>query len=132
MIHIKRLNDTLSHELVLQFFFLSVLQIVNRVTKFSQEISRVIHWFKYELKTKSKNHLEKGFLNLMKNYVFKTQRHQTCDNWEKKKLSSMKIKLKTKSCNEIICRKFIRNRNEWNKYQNETANQSKLLLIGNI
>ena len=38
VIHIKRLNDTLSHGLVLQLFFLSVLQIVNRVTKFSQEI----------------------------------------------------------------------------------------------
>ena len=36
----------------------------------SGDLTEVIHWLKYGLKTKSKNHFEKAFLNLMKNYVF--------------------------------------------------------------
>ena len=60
----------------------------------------------------AKNNFQKRFFKLMKNVIFrkkyekceKSQRYQTCNNWSKKELFSVRTKL---SCNKKFCEKLL-------------------------
>lgn len=78
--HIKALKRVLGHELI--------LEKVQRVIEFNQQAQLKLDInMNTELKTNSKNDLEKDFLKLMNNFCSEkilkkkyAERHETCDN----------------------------------------------------